>query len=422
MKRILVYLYAYKPFANANTNVMQPFIERLKQSYKVDILTARYDINAPKEECVDGITVYRYNRPGCIERILVAAQEADIRRKRALWEFIALVLLHIIGKSLNLFERTDEFKTLKALVSSNNYDMILATCEAYRSLKNVLRLRKKCESFPKWVSYFMDPHSYYIGNGDKFASLIDEEKEIYRCSDLILTTAEIFRENQTNAFREFLYKTQPIPFGNLHVNDLPQEHRPDDKIRCVFAGSLVDLSVRNPEYFYKLIAELDERFHFIFVCKSMDPQNRRMFDQYFGGRPNVELKINLSLNASLACIAGADILINFGNKAANQTPSKIFDYISTGLPIVNVFSITQDTAKHYLSDYDHKLNIYEDDTCLGKSRDEFAKFCFDNKHRRVSPQRLRAAYGCYTAEAASEEFIRKIDFLLDEKPGAAPQK
>ena len=70
-----------------------------------------------------------------------------------------------------------------------------------------------------------------------------------------------------------------------------------------------------------------------------------------------------------------DVLINVGNESPNQTPSKVFDYISTMKCIINFYSINDDTSKWYLSNYPYVLNIknggnVEDDT---KKFIEFAK-------------------------------------------------
>ena len=48
-----------------------------------------------------------------------------------------------------------------------------------------------------------------------------------------------------------------------------------------------------------------------------------------------------------------------GNKVDNQVPSKIFDYISLGKPIINVYTSEKDPALEYLKQYPLALNISE---------------------------------------------------------------
>ena len=57
---ILICLYAYYPFANSNTNVMLPLIEKLSEKYIINIVTQNNNNRAPAYEMRDNIRIYRY--------------------------------------------------------------------------------------------------------------------------------------------------------------------------------------------------------------------------------------------------------------------------------------------------------------------------------------------------------------------------
>lgn len=415
-RKILILLYAYYPYANANTNVMQPHIEKMKDIFDVTIFSQRNSKDVAKTECRDGITIVRYDKPMPLLAPFFAIEGAFAKKKRVLWKRVALVFIRFVNRILWLSEKSDEYRLLRNLVNTNDYDLVLATCASYVSLLNVLSLKKSGLLNGKMVSYFMDPHAYYIRNTDNVNELVKQESQIYEYSDLVLTTEEIYRDNQTNVFRQYIDKTRPIPFANLRINTRtsPISSRITGIIKCVYAGSLIDLSVRNPEYFYRIVSTLDDRFEIFLICKSINAANKRLYDKYLLRRSNVKLMVNLSLEDSLAHIDNADILINFGNRVTNQTPSKIFDYIATGHPIVNFHSIEEDTAKFYLLNYDYKLNIFEQEDAFGKNATKFIKFCIEHSNKRMDPGRIRDLYYRYTSEVSTEIFIREIKRVLGD--------
>ena len=82
---ILICLYAYFPFENANTNVMLPLIKRLASTYEVHILTENRDNSALKYEISNsGIIIHRYRRLGKLARNLQNLANLDKKKKRNL--------------------------------------------------------------------------------------------------------------------------------------------------------------------------------------------------------------------------------------------------------------------------------------------------------------------------------------------------
>ena len=59
-------------------------------------------------------------------------------------------------------------------------------------------------------------------------------------------------------------------------------------------------------------------------------------------------------------LMSADILVNIGNSVSNQIPSKLFDYISTGKPILNIYKNKNCPSLEILSKYPDVLNVYEE--------------------------------------------------------------
>ncbi|MBR0214875.1 MAG: hypothetical protein IJL95_09160, partial [Solobacterium sp.] len=62
-----------------------------------------------------------------------------------------------------------------------------------------------------------------------------------------------------------------------------------------------------------------------------------------------------------AVMMAADVLVNIGNSVDNQIPSKIFDYISSGRPVLNLYKIRNCPSLHYFREYPAVVHVFEDD-------------------------------------------------------------
>ena len=210
-----------------------------------------------------------------------------------------------------------------------------------------------------------------------------------------------------------MYRNKTIPVSYVNLRPLTRLGKPaylaEGKINCVYTGSLFNSQVRNPEYFYRLIQNCDDRFQFHIVCNSMDGRNRSLKKKYVDGNPNIHWYDSTALDECLNLMCWADVLINLGNRCTNQTPSKIFDYISAGRPIVNIHPLENDTAKKYLDLYPLTLNILEQDPFDPKDSQRFVDFCLTHYADSVSFETVRELYSDMTTEAVAGMFIAQIE-------------
>jgi hypothetical protein len=110
---------------------------------------------------------------------------------------------------------------------------------------------------------------------------------------------------------------------------------------------------------------------------------------------------------------GADILINLGNKSVNQTPSKIFDYIGSCRPIVNLYSLDNDTSMHYLNSYPCKLNIKEEKNKVEENAELFAAFAEENAKAVIDEDAVKSSYSEYDSDAVTKDTLKIIFSCLN---------
>lgn len=411
---ILICLYAYFPFENANTNVMLPLIKKLAETYEVHILAENRDNTAPYDEIMsDGIYVHRYKVHSKFVRWMHILANADCKKKRIWYKNVILRSLRLFSRCFAEIIPHSEYVQIKELMSKYSFTFVISTCEDFRSHRNMLKLKLNTGFKTPWIAYFMDPCAYYIGNQGS-RELLEIERQVYEQADLILVTEEIYRENQKNVFSPYIYKTFSYRFGNFHCLDKPliNDIFIPGKINCVYVGSLLNEQIRSPRYLYQIINQTDDRFVFHIICNRVSEANTRIYNQFVQKKEKVYWYHNLPLAECLGIMSHADILINLGNKSENQTPSKVFDYIGTGKPIVNFFSLQNDTSKYYLEKYPNKLNIYEDGTRLKENTILFSNFAEQYSGEKVLKEELNKLYCEYNSEDVTNSTMKIInDFV-----------
>lgn len=263
----------------------------------------------------------------------------------------------------------------------------------------------------------MDPYSYFIGNLDGNEEMLLEECEVYENCSAVFVTEEMYKENMTNEFSKYLYKTIPVKYGNFRCIDVPLKKNiyESDKINCVYVGSLLNESIRSPKYLYNIINRVNDDFCFHIICNHFTEENKKLKDKELIATEKVKWYYNLPLNECMAIISHADILINLGNRSINQTPSKIFDYIATGNPIINFYSLRDDTSMYYLEKYENKLNLYENYDEIDANAKKFVEFSNRNKGKKIDKDTLLKNYSIYLSEKVSSEIAYQISNIVDNE-------
>ena len=105
---------------------------------------------------------------------------------------------------------------------------------------------------------------------------------------------------------------------------------------------------------------------------------------------------------------GVDILVNLENTIPNQLPSKVFEYIASGKPIINFYEDENSMGLHYFGRYplaiNFNLNSYNEDDIM-----RLRTFIKENKDKRLSYEEATNLM----KEARSENVLSDIaDFVL----------
>lgn len=421
MKKLLVYSYFFFPEENANTNVLMPLLEELKKKYTVEIYTSRFSTDLPQKDEHQGMTIYRKKIvSGRIIRRIMGIYDLKQDQifgfgksiKKWIWRCFHKVITRTELEKL-LWEYPVQRYLLQRM-KKGKYDALITVSAPIITQYEVLDVARKGflkKRHIKWFPYFTDPHATFIGHREQFDDLIQREMDIYMLADKVFVTRELYENNKEQMLGKYLYKTISVDYANLRPvpNTFSIDYLEHGKINCVYTGSLFSIHVRNPEYFYKVAQVCSDDFRFHIVCYVADDANLELRKKYIDGNPKIIWHDRATMAECQSLMCQANVLINFGNLCTNQTPSKVFDYISTGKPIVNFCSLENDTAKRYLKHYPLHLNIFCKNEFDLKDTTLFEQFCVTNKDTMLPFEEVQEKYKNFTPEIAASNFIREIE-------------
>lgn len=156
-----------------------------------------------------------------------------------------------------------------------------------------------------------------------------------------------------------------------------------DKIRIVFTGTMAD-GVRTPYFFLNLLGKVKGySMELVFAghnfCKKdiaeMAADIHQVRLKHMGTLPHGE---------ALELISSADVLLNLGNTNSALVPSKIFEYMSFGKPIISTYCTERDASLAYLNQYPLLLALDERCTDLEEQARKLERYFAQMAHRQIS--------------------------------------
>ncbi len=410
MKKLLFVTGEFFPYVTANVNCMREILRGLRdEGFQIDVLTVGYDAGTSAPQEIDGCRVFRaevteYTR---IDRALHAQGSALNRLpgfvKAAIAAFLSLFVHRIKRRRMrNLF-----FTEMR-----EPYDVMLSVANPIDGHLVAYGIARRTKI--PWVLYNLDPYVYHTEKRTSTAWMRKLRVRLWtRAAAGGVTTTGTQEENARHGYDP--YRDLPhmqIPLPNLTIADTPQrtaEKTAGGKIVLRYTGT-----------FYADIRRPDELLRFL---QKLDPQ--RFTAEFYGQccaflrASGVELPAcarlfkPVSIAECRRLTETADVLVNVGNLCANQVPSKVFEYIATGKPILNFYSIENDTSLIYLNRYPAVLSAKSAD---GIGQDDLLRI-YDGG-RQIGAETLREIY----ADCLCENVVRRFASFLNTVSGNTSEK
>lgn len=303
-------------------------------------------------------------------------------------------------------------REIEALCQREAFDWVVAVSAPHYPTFALAAANIPC----KKAAYWLDPYAgspYYTGK-----KYLRRELRLYQKLDAFFITDLMAVQNKETALAAFEAKIVPLPFPNLikhcpertnspQVAKSPQNNS-DEIIKCVFVGSFYR-AIRTPQHLLRLFAGLPEDITLTIAGGwefGSDAGDFPAEAAALGSR--LTLLGRLPLAEAYRQMCDADILVNLGNQNPNQVPSKLFDYLSTGLPVLNLCATKVCSSVPVLKRYPYALSVPEqaaDAQTLGVVAD----FCRNMKDKRLPFEAVAALYPENTPAAVAQCFVEALE-------------
>ena len=193
--------------------------------------------------------------------------------------------------------------------------------------------------------------SQYISN----KSIKRWERFLFKAYDLLFVMQSHKNYYDSNEYSLFRNKIHYVDIPLFSMRTVKENILNEGKIHFVFTGG-ISKKTANPLYFLQILDYLhDERFVFDVYGKiyNRDIEEKLIsskYTKYHGVFSHEEV---LEIQSCSNC------LLNFGNYTPCAIPCKIFEYFSTGKPIISFIKIDDDASLPYITKYPNSLIIDE---------------------------------------------------------------
>lgn len=409
MKSILFITTDDYPVFGTTSNLINKLIfdGEISNRFRIGVLTLQNGRTQKTVEKYKGVNIYRVPSYGNIHEkdYYTLFKSLDIQNK--IGSFIEKSIIQIY-EWINPGPLIYRFYNVNALIkglehlANKKYDIVVPISGNYDSLVAVLKSNIKAEK----IFWQVDPCSTNLTRLDRERDrILRIEKEFVSSFDMVLTEniyyKELLRMYPDNGN---IYQFE-FPLVNERYNGIYNIEFENDSINCVFAG-LIYAGIRNPDYTLRLFREVlrdnKVKLHMVGVEK-------KELSELYKDVPICYGKVDMIKADTM--VDSADFLVNIGNKMNNQIPSKLFEYISTGKPIINICKNRDCPSLELLSNYPYVLNLFEEDNIFEEQTLMLADFLKKYRNKRIDFSCIKDLYIDYTPRYCSEKFVEYINRL-----------
>lgn len=297
------------------------FVELLKDDFDIDIISISANGEEQGVSQPDGTRVYTL----CGKRMLTEAAATGWKKKLLHLLGAAQIKLHWLG-NLAWFRKAAAAMLTKLHID-RPYSCVLTVCSPMAAHAAGVDFKAEHPAV-RHVTYTVDPYAAEDRILPFFMSLQQlaaREKAVLAKADACLLSEEIYRNRP-----ELYTKATVLPYILPPLQE-PVEKPAGEYIDCVYAGRFY-ADIRNPEEMLRTFSLVkDPRIRLQLFSVGCEELVRLYADR----NPNIVVHGLVSHEEILRIYRYADVLVNVGNRSAEFLPSKTFEYIATGKPILH---------------------------------------------------------------------------------------
>ena len=354
------------------------------------------------------IKIYKLGNPiFFLEKAIEKGCRDNDENQRKKYQLISKVLFPFrMIKNLILFPNGEKWyirkarKKIEEIYQESGIDYLFTVCAPFSAHIAGYKFKKSHHDI-NWCVYTPDVFTEGImaqrDNIYKKIKYIRAQKwedKVYSSADCIIHMDRIYdrheKEKSDKAKSIILYTKMDFSNNIKEISD-------KDSIYCLYAGSFLP-GIREPHFMVKAFCRLIEKNPHIKLIMFGNLGYNDFFAEITRTYPdNIFVHNPIPKEELQSIISQSQILINIGNFTEGFIPSKIYDYITTGKPIIT-FSYTGD-INATLKQYPLHLQINVLETSLIEAEESLNKFILCNRNQIVEQDNLKKIYYQHTREA-----------------------
>lgn len=403
MKKILFTIQWYPSVMSANALCDQKIIKELINNEDVDVTCLTYKGTEQVDyEEMDGIRIFRYRRSFWWNQLLIA------RKKDCRWSRFILLLDRLILRlkqivTIPVYPYVNIKSSIKFIIHAirlhkkEHFDIVVSEHHGLDSLLAGYALKCYDPSI-KFVGILWDPISAkeypnYLPRNYARKRLINQELRILGQADVLIgmksSEPTVCACINVDSSKHFFYDIPGI-IKPLHRELRRKDILKSGYINIVFSG-ILSLPDRDPEYIIRALnmTSSAEKIHFVFLCTGAGKNKLDHLKKEFKGV--ISNMSYIPYDDMLSIYENADILLNFGGRNPNMVPSKIFEYMSYGKPVISMYAIDNEASKTYFEKYPLAVSIDERKE-YKIAVDKLEKFLSEMVGKKVSFEEIEAHF------------------------------
>lgn len=434
MANILFVSGSYFPNATANAVCAKKFEDALKaKGHRVFYCNRRNNLYEQSEYVMDGTQIYTVGKNSDLFfQTVEKLQSMELPNHMGTAFGMAMKFYRVLMKLMNFGKGTKQLRDgadqayLKAysqsicgIVREKQIDLIVSVSVPFAShlaVQNAMeQMQPECR--PKWIAYSIDAYWSKAGILQRdIPSMKKEEHSVFQACDCILMLDTITKDYDSKEYDGYREKIASLPLPLFDLRNISEYVGGFEKklgvSEIVFTGTVYD-DFRNMNTCIHVSEQFrgkPYRFHFMGKIYPKSLAQLEALQQKMPGQ--IEIYGRMPYDFAKASMQKADILLNLANDNTNQIPSKIFEYMLTLKPILNIYNIDEDVGTAYLKQYPLAFN-YKNSVEGNEQEAALAQWAESAKDMHITVEELDAIFHEVTTEVVAERFCQICSKLME---------
>jgi hypothetical protein len=405
--KIVFLTSSYYPYFSAIGKCIYNLANELKQENEIIVISNMTTNNLTNEVEFEGHKIIRVRTESMIYRDRILAQNESFNQFAILSNKIKLLLLRMVGYfKVNISKETIQKPLVKeyfkALSNVGDVDLIIPTCYPFEAIVAAQEYKNKTNSDVQIIPFLFDKfsdsptlHRNQLNKKIKYKNHLSLEEQMIKDSTQVLYV-DSWIHKMNNYFSDYdeklIHVEHPLIIDHFSRLSFGNEINNNEYIDITYTG-VIDKKVRPPYETLKIISKMIEknnklRFHFYVLGNGIDEIN------YYNKKylNNIFNHGQVESNIALSKIMQSSILLSIGNTDTTLIPSKIFEYMSSGKPIIHFFHSEDDRVISMLKDYELAYCINQNEEITDLEISKLVEFCNDNKINKKSFEEVQKIF------------------------------